>query len=139
MKYTPEVIELLQKSLISEYHQWHLYYLYKSVIQGEAKDGIVSHFEEHADDEIDHIDILQRYLVNEGVAPTLELQPIDDVGEINIENIINLQIHYESIAVENYTHFLGVLPENCPLRIDIENILIAETEHMHDLTFLLPN
>jgi len=100
-------------------------------VTGPCRDNIKEHFEEHAKDETDHIKVLVQYLKYYETQPTTERLLIEKV-EPTLNNILQLQLKYEKMAVENYTKFKGIL-EDCNLKVDIENILIVETEHMQDL------
>ena len=131
-------IDLLQKALRAEYQQWDMYYSYKEELSGQAKDSIAEHFEEHGEDEQGHIKILQRYLVDAGVQPTKQRDPIPQI-QGSVEKFIALQLKHELQAVDLYKEILSKLPENDPLRIDIENFLTKENEHAQDLQQLIEN
>lgn len=133
-----EVLNLLQEALMGEFQQWDLYYAYKSQLKGLSRDPIEEHFAEHAEEEAEHIDILQRYIVGMGETPTNERKEIPSLKDGNMKEIIELQLKFEIEAVEIYKKILAKLKDNsAPLRIEIENILAQETEHMHDLQLLL--
>jgi bacterioferritin len=133
-----EVLNLLQEALKAEFMQWDLYYAYKSQLKGLSRDPIEEHFSDHAEEEASHIEVLQRFIVGMGENPTTERRPIPILKNNNIREIINLQLTYEIEAVELYKNILKLLTdESYPLRIEIENILSQETEHMHDLQLLL--
>jgi len=135
-----ELINMLQEALQGEYQQWDLYYSYKSIIKGPSKEDIVEEFEEHAEDEAEHIETVQRFLVSLGVQPTVDRRPIDKLDKPTLNDILELQIKYENQAVDTYTNILSVLEGNedkAALRIEIENILTKEKEHAHDLELLL--
>lgn len=131
-----QVIELLQKSLKSEYHQWDLYYSYKDQLLGKERDQIVAHFEEHAGEEAMHIGILQKYLVNSfKTMPTKERIPVEVLNSTDPVEILKFQLKFEQEAVQNYTNFLNFLENNKgyeALALDIEGILITEQAHVHD-------
>jgi bacterioferritin (cytochrome b1) len=132
---TPEAIKLLQEALKAEFQQWDLYYAYKNQLRGLSREPIADHFEEHAQDEADHIEILQRYLVSMGEQPTKQREPIPEVSA-DIMKIIALQYKFEIKAVKTYQSLLIQLEDNDPLRIEIENILAKEMEHAQDLELL---
>lgn len=133
-----EVLDLLQQALKAEFMQWDLYYAYKSQLKGLSRDPIEAHFADHAQDEAKHIEVLQRFIVGMGEIPTTERRPIPLLKNNSIREIINLQLTYEIEAVELYKNILKLLTDDSyPLRVEIENILAQETEHMHDLQLLL--
>jgi len=131
------LLPLLQEALKAEFQQWDLYYAYKSMLKGLPRDPIADHFEEHAGDEAEHIDVLQRYIVGMGEVPTVERRPIPTLEEPTIEAIIAMQLKFELEAVDLYKKILGQLEDTSPLKLEIENILIKEQEHAHDLQLLL--
>lgn len=133
-----EVLPLLQEAIKAEFQQWDLYYAYKSQLKGLSRDPIEQHFADHAGEESEHIEILQRYIVGMGEIPTTERRLIPSLKDNNFREIINLQLKFEIEAVGMYQEILSKLkPNSEPLRIEIENILAQETEHMHDLQLLL--
>jgi bacterioferritin (cytochrome b1) len=137
IKRVPEITELLQEALKAEFQQWDLYYAYKDELRGLSRDPIVDHFKEHADDEAEHISILQRYLVSMGVQPTKQRDTIPEIDALRPEAIIQLQLQFEVRAVETYRKLLSLLEETDPLKIEIENILAKEMEHAQDLELYL--
>lgn len=133
-----EVLPLLQEALKAEFQQWDLYYAYKSQLKGLSRDPIEEHFADHAEEEAAHIEVLQRFIVGMGEIPTTERRPIPTLKDNNIREIIALQLKFETEAVGMYKLILSKLDkESEPLRIEIEDILAQETEHMHDLQLLL--
>ena len=132
------IATLLQVALIGEYQQWDLYTAYASRLKGAARSPVAEEFTAHADEEQGHIDLLQRYLVSMGVNPTLERKPVPELSEgATMKEIIDLQLRFERDAVSLYERILNVLPENEPLKLEIEGVLIKEQEHVHDLELLL--
>lgn len=135
---TDPTVSLLQVALVGEYQQWDLYTAYASRLQGQMRGEIVEEFKDHAEEELAHIELLQRYLVSMGQNPTLQRKALPDLPEnATIKDIVQLQIRFEQDAVDLYKKILNVLPENDPLTLDIEGILLKEQEHVHDLELLL--
>lgn len=135
-----EVLDLLQQALIAEFQQWDLYYAYKNRLKGLSRDPLMDHFRDHAQDEADHIDIIQRYIISMGATPTTDRKKIPQLNDESVEDIIQLQLKFEIEAVELYKNILSkIKEEQSPLRVEIENILAVEAEHMHDLQMLLRN
>lgn len=131
------LLPLLQEALKAEFQQWDLYHAYKSVLKGLPRDPIAEHFEEHAGDEAEHISVLQRYIVGMGASPTVERRPIPALEDPTIEAIVAMQLKFELEAVNLYKDILVELDDTSPLKLEIENILIKEQEHAHDLQLLL--
>ena len=132
------VSTLLQLALLGEYQQWDLYVSYASRLRGLSRGEIADEFKDHADEEEEHIELLQRYLVTMGVPPTLKRKAIPEMPpDATIKEIVQLQLTYENEAILLYKKILNIVPENEPLKIDVENIMIKEQEHSHDLQLLL--
>lgn len=133
-----EVLDLLQHALVLEYHQWDLYYSYKDLLTGEARDSIEAHLAEHAAEEAEHIEVLQRYIFGMGAKPTTSRKKIPTIDTVNNKNILTLELEAEREALVIYQEILNQLEDsNTGLRIDIENILQQETEHVLDLQLLI--
>lgn len=134
---TDPYVALLQTALAGEYQQWDLYTTYASRLKGFSRDVISEEFKAHAEEELDHIDLLQRYIVSMGHTPTVMRKSVPDLpGSATIKDIVELQIHFEKEAVDMYKKLLDLIKEDA-LRIDIENILVKEQEHVHDLELML--
>lgn len=132
------VTALLQEALQGEYQQWDLYTAYMSRLRGLARDVVMKHFEEHANDESDHIGVLQRYLISNGVTPTMERKTIPSLPlDADMTELVKLQLYYERDAINTYKRILEALDETDPLRIDVENLMASEQEHVHDLEMML--
>ena len=135
---TNPIVGLLQAALLGKYRQWDLYTAYASRLKGEARSPIAEEFKDHAEEELEHIEILQRYLVSMGVVPTLNRKHIPELQEdAPAKDIIELQLAFENEAVALYKKILGVLDAHDALTLDIETILTKEQEHVHDLELLL--
>ena len=132
------IIGLLQLALVGEYQQWDLYTAYASRLKGLARTPVADEFTAHADEEQSHIELIQRYLVSLGQIPTLQRKKLPEMPEgASIRDIVQLQLKFEQDAVNLYKKILAVVPDNDPLRIDIENVMSKEQEHVHDLELLL--
>jgi bacterioferritin (cytochrome b1) len=131
---------LLQLALTGEYQQWDLYTAYASRLKGLTRGAIADEFKAHAGEELGHIELLQRYLVSMGENPTLQRKAIPEMPDTaTIKDIVKMQLSYEKEAVLLYEKILNILPENEPLKLDIESVIIKEQEHVHDLELLLKN
>jgi len=132
-----QVISTLQSLLMDEYQQRDLYESYDYLFFGLASSPIQEHLREHAEQEMDHARVLQRYLVAYGAIPTLERKPIPVVEPLSFEGILQKDLELEHAAVENYTQMIKMLEGDdayTALRVDLENIIIQEQEHVHDLS-----
>lgn len=131
-----EVAGLVTEALLREYQQRDMYETYNYYLFGLSSPAIQTHLEEHLKQEMAHIEILQRYLAELGVEPVLERLPIPEVAP-PIENILKQDLKMEHEAVILYSTLANSLDDGSAewvaLRVDIENILIQEKEHVHDL------
>lgn len=134
-----QIIAMLQELLKKEYLQRDLYETYDFLLFGSEAIALQEHLKEHLEEEMEHIRVLQRYLVSMGALPTLDRLPLKDLGSLeslNLKSILELDLKYEREAVENYSKSIAALEgqeEFTALRVDLENILSAESEHTHDL------
>jgi bacterioferritin (cytochrome b1) len=131
-----DVVEMLQTLLKSEFRQRDLYEAYDWVLSGSVSISVKEHLLEHLEDEMTHASTLQRFLTGLGVNPTLERHPIPEVEPCTYTKILEKDLELEKEAVENYTKAIAKLEgleEWTSLRVELENILIAEQEHVHDL------
>jgi len=132
------IVTLLQLALVNEYQQWDLYTAYSSRLKGVARQPVAEEFKDHAKEELEHIEVIQRYLVSMGENPTLQRKSLPDMPQgSSIKDIVQFQLGFEQDAVSLYKKILSIIPENEPLKLDIENISIKEQEHVHDLELLI--
>lgn len=135
-----EVVRMLQDLLKKEYHQRDLYQAYDYLLLGHESISLQEHLQEHMAEEMEHIRTLHRYLTNLGELPTLQRDPIEDLsktGNLNVKGILSIDLVHEKDAVDSYTKAIRFLERSAPeftaLRVDLENILSMEMEHVHDL------
>lgn len=140
------IVEMLQGLLLDEYLQRDVYEAYQYSLFGVAVPGIQEHLKEHMDDEMKHIIILQRYLMELGGEVPLDRHPVPNV-EATMDAILKKDLELENQAIAHYAQTIGFLDglecaesdKFCDklrftaLRVDLENILTEEQEHVHDL------
>jgi len=140
------IIEMLQGLLRDEYLQRDVYEAYQYSLYGVAVPGIQEHLKDHMEEEMKHIIVLQRYLMEFGGEVPLDRHPVPKINP-NMESILKKDLELEYQAVTHYAQTIGFLDglecvegeELCDklrftaLRIDLENILVEEQEHVHDL------
>lgn len=130
------VCELLQSLLQDEYLQRDVYEQYSYLLFGPSGIPVQEHLKEHLEEEMAHIETLQRYLVSFGEVPSVERKPIP-VVPATLKDIMELDQRLEKAAVERYSEAIKML-EGCPaefipLRVDLEDIVSQEQEHLMDL------
>lgn len=134
---TSDVINLLDKLLLDEYLQRDVYETYSHYIFGLCSISLQKHLVDHRNEEDKHITTLQRYLMSLRAEPLVKRLEIP-VIEPPITNILLLDFELEKSAVKNYSEAVAALEEIgdsqfTALRVDLENILVQEQEHTHDL------
>lgn len=136
-----EIKNMIVDLLKGEYQQWDLYYTYAEQLKGLGRGAAAGEFIDHADEEAEHIESLTKYLFN-----SFDAKPEDFVDRLEIEivsqnnnDIINLMIKYEKLAVDKYKNAIKKCEEigEEALRIELENILVKEQEHVNDLEALV--
>lgn len=131
------IITLLENLLLAEYLQRDVYETYSFYILGVASGPVQEHLLTHRKEEEQHIATLQRYLVSLGAEPLLKRLSIPDISP-PLENILREDLKLERSAVKNYSEAVRYLEkldsaQYKSLQIDLENILVQEQEHVHDL------
>lgn len=133
------IVSLLQTALLGEYQQWDLYTSYASRLTGEARNAVAEEFKVHAEEELAHIETLQRYIVSMGAVPTTHRKHVPEMpDDATVQHIVEMQLAYERDAVELYQKLIKFLGEDHPsLTVDLETIMSLEMEHVHDLELML--
>lgn len=133
-----EVIEILNHLLLQEYLQRDVYETYGYYLFGLASPAIQDHLEDHLADENKHIRTLQRYLMALGADPLTERLEVPLLASLSIDSILDLDLKLEQQALNNYSTAISDLEKAgdkslTALRIDLENILVQEQEHVQDI------
>lgn len=130
------VIDMLQSLLQSEFLQRDLYEAYDYLLLGPEAIAVQSHLREHLEQEMEHIRLIQRYLVHFQTRPSLERHTIPLLQDPSLRTVLAQDLEQERKAVADYSAFIRTLEpheEYTALRVDLENILVQESEHMHDI------
>lgn len=140
---SPQIIELLNKLLLTEFLQRDVYETYSYYLFGLCSSGLQEHLEEHRKQEDEHIRVLQRYLMGLGAEPLLKRTSIPSIDP-PITNILMKDLELEREALKYYSDAVVLLEQSksseyIALRVDLENILVQEQEHVHDLMQWLHN
>lgn len=138
-----QVIALVKDLLLQEYLQRDVYETYAYYLFGLSSPAIQEHLAEHMAEENKHIETLQRYLMDLGSPPIVDRLEIPFISaNPTLEEVLRTDLELEKGAVENYSRavdFLDDYNEYTALRVDIENILVQEQEHVHDIVQWLTN
>ena len=131
-----QIISRLEDLLLAEYLQRDVYETYSYYLFGYVSSPIQKHLKDHMNEEMAHITTLQRYLADLGAAPLVDREPIPHINP-SLEDILRFDLALEKEAVENYSEVIEMLEgagrQYISLRIELENILVQEQEHVHDL------
>ena len=130
-----QVLSLLSELVKNEFETIYAYTVYAQTLRDLAHDSIAEHFQDHAEDETEHVTfLLRRMSVLGGPANVPELAPpapsADPCG------IIQTMIRMEQEGIAGWHKLLAVVGDN-PMRIKAEEYMVAEQEHLDDLWLLL--
>lgn len=126
-----QMIGWLNKIIAAEYTQWLRYYHYGMVLRGQARDAIAEEFEEHAEQELEHVAVIGLRVVGLGGYP---LPAIDRPSPLKkTEDILKEMIHHEQQGMALYKKVLGFCGENEGTRQLIEANVEVEQEHIDEL------
>lgn len=137
------IVALLENLLLEEYLQRDVYETYSYYLFGLCSPQIQEHLIEHRAEEDKHIATLQRYLVSLGAEPLLKRKQLPEIDP-PIENILAYDLKLEESAIKNYSEAIKYLDQLDTtqfkaLQLDLENILVEEQEHVHDIERWLNN
>lgn len=133
-----QLIQLLSNIVSAEYAQWLRYTYLSSLSYGFDTDQLADHFEEHANEELEHAKLISRWLTDFGGLPPTELPPVEQyVG--SAQGAVEWLINYEIEGIEKYNIAYALANELCAtgLQHDIGVLLSVEHEHLSDLTNLI--
>ena len=132
------IFDTLQDLLQDECLQRDVYEAYDYLLLG-PEDAVREHIAEHLEEEMEHIRVLQRYLVANNYKPTTIRKEIPSI-DLSFEGILRANLKLEEDAVSKYTAAIIMLEgmeKFTALRVDLENTLSQEQEHTHDLQIWL--
>lgn len=132
-----DIVGALQELLKKEYLQRDTYDSYRYLFFSPMGINIKDHLEEHLADEMSHIDTLQRYIVSLGEIPTLERYEIPKC-DTQLKALMEMNLGLETETVELYSAVIKGLEsldksKHVALISDLEDIVVSEQEHCHDL------
>jgi bacterioferritin len=140
-----QAIELLQGALATEIVCVLRYTMHAVAATGIASQGPKEEFQEHADEEREHMMLIAERINQLGGTPDfnpkgLETRSASEYGksEINLVEMIKENLIAERIAIEHYRELIGFFGHKDPTtRIMLEGILAMEEEHANDMHDLL--
>lgn len=136
------LINLLEDLIVDEYLQRDVYETYNYHLFGLSSSTIQEHLAKHMAEEEGHIKTLQRFLMEVEAEPITFRKTIPEISPPS-QNILRTNLELEKTAVEKYSKAIRLLEtpgwaaeygtKHSALRVELENILIQEKEHVQDL------
>jgi bacterioferritin (cytochrome b1) len=130
------VILLLKDLLQREFLQRDIYETYSFYLFGKESPAIQEHLKVHLQEELLHIETLQRYLMGLGASPVTTRTSIPSIQPLTLDAILDINFELEQAAVKKYSEAIEALEGDVTytsIRVDLEDILKQEQEHTHDL------
>ncbi len=132
----PQVLQHLAKMVKNEFDTIYAYTVYSQTLRGMMRDELVEHFQEHAEEELEHANfLLRRMAVLGGGANVPEVDPPHPSTDPC--DIIKTMLRMEQESIADWQILIKMCGDN-PMRIKAEEYLAAEQEHADDLWQLMP-
>jgi bacterioferritin len=141
-----EIVELLNKAFADEWLAYYQYWIGAKVVSGANKEAVIAELEEHADEELEHSDILVDRILQLGGTPILEPKLWCDFSncgyavpnDYDVKKILDQNIHGEQCAIDVYKNILEVTKDTDEITHKIaQKIMDDEIKHEEDLKKLL--
>ena len=135
------LIPILSDIVRAEYAQWMRYTYLSSLGFGLHTDTLATHFEEHAQDELEHAELISRWIVDFGGAPPTDLAPVEQFcGSVEESLVWLAEAEMSGIHKYNDAYAIAAAVGIHGLENDIANIISKEHEHLSDLTkYVIPS
>lgn len=128
---TSHLAEMIKAEFVTHY----AYKTYAQTFRDLSRDSVAQHFEEHAQDEMEHADFLLRRLsVLNGDAPVPNVDAPAPLS--NPESIIQTMIDLEESGIEKWKKLVDMVGDD-PTYITAEEYMAKELEHSDELKQLL--
>ena len=130
------VIQLLSELVRNEFETIYAYTVYAETLRDFAHDAIAEHFQEHAEEELEHATfLLKRMAVLGGSVNVPDISAPH--ASTDAVDIIKTMCRMEQEGIEGWRKLLAIVGEN-PMRIKAEEYMVAEQQHLDELCQLLP-
>ncbi len=134
MNENQKIIDQLNVMLSQEHACAIRYATHAATITGPASESIRARLMEISDDEIEHAKKLRDRIIALGGIPTMNVATEDLKAATNLQEILEINIAEENIAVTTYTAILKNIPhDNAILYHTIWDIIRDEQEHLEEL------
>ena len=128
------VIDVMNDALGMELTSAMKYLDFSFRVFGPSRKPIVEHFLEESKESFDHATMLGNKIVALGGKPVVSAEAPRVKDGAALDDILKLAIQNERAAVAIYTKLLGMVQEETPLRVLFENQILAEQEHLEELS-----
>ena len=140
-----KLITLLNKALADEWLAYYQYWIGAKVVTGPMKDAVIHELEEHAEEELNHADMLVERILQLGGTPVLSPDAWPKIANCDYEVpedpyvavILDQNIKGEQCAIKVYNELLEITKDTDPITYHLVlQILTEEVEHEEDLAAL---
>jgi len=104
---------------------------------GPTRKPIVEHFLEESKESFDHATMLGDKIVALGGKPFVAADAPKAPGKGTLDDLLGAAVENEKAAVSIYTELLGMVQDETHLRVLFENQVLAEREHLEELSKML--
>jgi len=128
-----KVIATMNEALKLELTSAMRYLDFSFRVFGPTRKPVVSHFLEEAKESFDHATMLGDKIVALGGVPSVAADAPKDRPK-TLDDILKLSVENEEAAVAIYSKLLGMVQDETHLRVLFENQVLAEREHLEELS-----
>jgi len=133
------VLQFLEHSLQLEYESLLTYQAMAGLVRGLWRDVVADEFLEHAEEEAEHIKQFTLWYAALGGGSMPQLQTkVPAIQYTSISDMIEVLIGQEQGAIDHYRKGLDFAGEVIGFKVDLEDIIAKEQEHINDLKAILP-
>lgn len=132
-----KMIDQLNKIISAEYSQWFRWYHYSIVLRGHCRNALADEFENHADEELGHAEVVAMRVVGLGGYPATSIEqplPLRDT-----EEILKELLSREQKGMQLYREVHALCGDNEGTRQVLENNIAQEQDHIDELWRFLKN
>jgi bacterioferritin (cytochrome b1) len=130
------LICILSEVVEAEYAQWMRYNYLSALGHGLYTDILSEHFKRHAYDELEHAEMINRWIVDLGGVPPTAFPPVEQFCGTTEEAVCWL-VDAEIEGLAKYTIARELACDLPGLQAEIDGILLVEHEHLSDLGKLI--
>ncbi len=140
-----ELIKELNKALADEWLAYYQYWIGAKVAKGPMRGAVVAELEEHANEELQHAEMLVERILQLGGTPVLSPEDwykVTNCGykapsDPNVKTLIEQNIKGEQCAIDVYQKLSTMLKDKDTITYQmVLEILADEVEHEEDLEAL---